>query len=516
VVEALLAERYKRHRQLGILELRHYNARGVLTQAWTTPPGILPPGSLRLPAFYLDWVKDPAHRNRLLLSKTYICDDAGCRGRRVMRFISPVYQPGQPPGFAGAVELIIDPYFIAQQVTTEVRSGKTGYPWIIDQDRITLAHYEKEFVGVEAMAGRRAKGPQIIFWGLEEMILRQLEGEEGVTEYSSGWHRQKLGQMPKLAAYTPIRFDKGLIRELTDLEDPKHNLWGVCVTAPVEEVAGQVREVLDKEMFLVLMFALVILVATGSLVGVALVFNKTLARQVELKTAELLASQERLMHSERFAAVGEAAAYVSHEIKNPLMVIGGMAGQVERKLGDNPAAQEKLRIIQGEVRRLEYFLGELRDFLRPASPHKVDTDLNQVVHEVQVMMVDAVQEKGVRLEERLERRLPAIQADPNQLKQVLLNLVKNALEATEASGAITLATGLMDGQVWFSVQDNGKGMSGEVLDKIFHPFFTTKDKGTGLGLAVIHKIITDHHGAITVDSVAGGGTTFTIRLPLQG
>ena len=103
---------------------------------------------------------------------------------------------------------------------------------------------------------------------------------------------------------------------------------------------------------------------------------------MELKTKELLDSQERLMHSERFAAVGEAAAYVTHEIKNPLMVIGGLAGQVERRLTEDSAAREKLHIIQGEVRRLESFLGELRDFLRPVHPNKQEVDLNAIILEV--------------------------------------------------------------------------------------------------------------------------------------
>jgi two-component system sensor histidine kinase HydH len=168
------------------------------------------------------------------------------------------------------------------------------------------------------------------------------------------------------------------------------------------------------------------------------------------------------------------------------------------------------------VRRLESFLGELRDFLRPAAPAKREVDVNRVIEDVENLMVDAAREKGVSLEEQLDPRLPKIEADPDQLEQVLLNLVKNALEATEEAGRIVLASGSRDGQVWFSVQDTGKGMPEEVLEKIFHPFFTTKDKGTGLGLAVIHKIITDHHGTITVDSAAGEGSTFTVQLPQKG
>jgi two-component system sensor histidine kinase HydH len=156
------------------------------------------------------------------------------------------------------------------------------------------------------------------------------------------------------------------------------------------------------------------------------------------------------MHSERFAAVGEAAAYVSHEIKNPLMVIGGLAGQVERHVVDNPAVQEKLRIIRGEVKRLESFLGELRDFLRPVHPVKQEINLNEIVLEVQALMSPAAEEKGIILEDRLDPRLPRLPADPNQLNQVLVNLLKNAMEASETGDHIVLASGSEDNQVWFS------------------------------------------------------------------
>jgi signal transduction histidine kinase len=182
-------------------------------------------------------------------------------------------------------------------------------------------------------------------------------------------------------------------------------------------------------------------------------------------------------------------------------------------LAEDPSAQEKLRIIQTEVKRLESFLGELRDFLRPAQPSKQEIDLNQVIREVKALMEEAVQEKGIRFEDQLNPSLPPVEADPNQLKQVLLNLVKNALEATEGHGVILVSSGTDDDRVWLSVQDTGKGMSTEVQEKIFHPFYTTKEKGTGLGLAVINKIVTDHHGDVTVSSAAGSGSTFTVRLP---
>jgi signal transduction histidine kinase len=515
-LENALTERFERHKNFGILELRRYNAAGVLVQVISSNATPTKTGALALPAPYQEWVKEPANRGHLFLTKTSPSAGPSLKGRRVMRFITPLYWAGGGNNFAGSLELVIDPFFIAQRVTQDVRSGRTGYAWIVDQDEIILAHYEKDFVGHDAMQIRMERNPQIVLRGLKELHAQLLAGKEGVTEYVSGWHRQILGQIPKLAAFAPIRFDKGLIRGVSQIEDPEHNLWGVCVVAPVAEVSGQVGEVMHQELFLVGLFFLMVLMGGGGLIGTALAWNKTLTREVEKKTRELLDSQECLIHSERFAAVGEAAAYVSHEIKNPLMVIGGLAHQVERHLPDDPASQEKLKIIQEEVKRLETFLGDLRDFLRPVPPAKQEIDLNRVIKEVQTLMTEAAQGKEVFLEVRLDPRLPRVEADANQIKQVLVNLIKNALEATEESGRILMTTEFKEGQVWLAVQDTGKGMSGEVLEKIFHPFFTTKDKGTGLGLAVIHKIISDHHGTIMVESVTGRGSTFTIKLPQKG
>jgi two-component system sensor histidine kinase HydH len=515
-LDAALQERFARHQRFGVLSVRRYNAAGVGVRVFSTAANPPQPRSLILPPPLLNWAQDPANRERLFLSETFIYPEAPWKGRRVMRFLTPLYHPGPQPKLAGILEFLLNPYFICDKVTANVRSGRTGYAWIIDQDGILLAHFEKNFVGQDSIKIRLARSPNFIFKGLQHVQADIMAGKEGTSEYTSGWHRQRLGVIPKLVAYTPIRFQQGLITGVTEVQDKDHNLWGVAVVAPVGEVSGSVAQVLRQEFFLVALFFVVVLGTSGGFIGLAFFWNKSLTRQVELKTEELLASHERLLRSERFAAVGEAAAYVSHEIKNPLMVIGGLAKQVERSLSEDPAGQEKLHIIQTEVKRLESFLGDLRDFLRPAQPSKKAIDLNQVIREVEALMGDALAEKGVSLVDRLDPNLPFLEADPNQLKQILLNLVKNALEATEGQGKILVSSGARDAQVWFAVQDTGKGMSEDVQEKIFHPFYTTKDKGTGLGLAVINKIVTDHHGTITVDSVTGSGSTFTVRLPIKG
>jgi len=274
-----------------------------------------------------------------------------------------------------------------------------------------------------------------------------------------------------------------------------------------------VGEVMHQVLFLVGLFFLMVLVAGGGFTVIALIWNKALTREVDLKTKELRESQDRLLRSEHFAAVGEAAAYVSHEIKNPLMVIGGFIRQLQRHFGDDQTAKEKFDIVIDEVKRLENFLGDLRDFTRPAAPVMQKVDINQVIREEQALMQEAAKEKGIIIVDSLQSDLPPVEADRNQMKQVLVNLIKNGMEAIEGEGRINLATGVDEGQIWFSVQDTGKGIDTENLAKIFNPFFTTKDKGTGLGLAVINKIVIDHQGTIEVKSALGEGSTFTVKLP---
>jgi signal transduction histidine kinase len=508
-----MAKRFQDMNAMGILAIIYYDQDGLMVGCWGCPPSEPRPSDLRLPERYLTWIKDPKNHGRLYLGKVNPWEKQPWQGRLVMPLVTALYDSTDSSQLTGALELLVDPFFIAGKSTTGVLSGLTGYPWIIDQNGVFLAHYEEEFVGHDAIKIRIARNPKLTYQGIRELHERIFRGEEGTGTYMSGWHRQKIGEMEKLYGFTVIRFNKGLIRGVTDVEDPAHNLWGVAVVAPVAEVSGQVWDVLYQELILAGIFFLVVIVTSGVLIGVALTFNKRLSREVDLKARELKESHDLLVRSERFAAVGEAAAYVSHEIKNPLMVIGGLAQQVGRRLEQDPELQEKLGIIQGEVRRLENFLGDLRDFTRPALPAKERIYLNQIIHEVHALMDAEAQKRNITIREHLDPQLPRLEADPGQMKQVLLNLIKNSLEAVDSGGEITLKSGVEDGYIWFSVNDTGTGMAPGVLEKIFDPFFTTKEKGTGLGLAVIHKIITDHQGTVAVKSEPGKGTTVSVRLP---
>ena len=252
--DSFMQERFLEMNRMGILEFRWYNDAGVLMETWDRDPGAATRPPVNLAPKYLQWVKDPQKRGRLLLGEVYRATEGRWTGRLVMPLLSPIYRSAQSVQLIGTLELLVDPYFVCGKATMDVRSGLTGYPWIIDQNGVFLAHYEKEFVGHDAIKIRIARNPKLTYQGIKELHDQIFRGGEGTGTYISGWHRQKIGEMEKLYAFTTIRFQKGLIRGVTDVEEPAHNLWGVAVVAPVAEVSGQVWGVLYQELALAALF----------------------------------------------------------------------------------------------------------------------------------------------------------------------------------------------------------------------------------------------------------------------
>jgi PAS domain S-box-containing protein len=223
--------------------------------------------------------------------------------------------------------------------------------------------------------------------------------------------------------------------------------------------------------------------------------------------------EEELVRSERLAALGNMAAHISHEIKNPLMLIGGFARQVLKDVAQDPQKnQEKLQIIVDEVKRLEDFLVEVGSFARLSEPHLHAGDINALILELGQRLEPNLRESGIQLVVELDPNLPLIMFDALHMRQVMLNLAKNGIEAMEDGGTLTITTkGQPDGMVAEFI-DTGPGIPPDILDKIFQPFYTTKDKGSGLGLAISQKIIEAHHGRITIESEPAKGTRVRLFL----
>ncbi len=231
-------------------------------------------------------------------------------------------------------------------------------------------------------------------------------------------------------------------------------------------------------------------------------------------------TQDQLMQSEKLMALGEMAARIAHEIKNPLTAIGGFARRIASpKPGAGPPPFERYaRIILKEVERLERIINETLYFSRERIPAFRIVNLNAEIRDVLSMFREELEEARISSVIDLPQDLPSITADPDQIRQVAWNLVSNAIQAMGGSGILTVVTHLADpgegAGVVLEVSDTGGGIQRDVVQNIFNPFFTTKAKGTGLGLPIVHAIVEKHGGTIHLDNREGVGVAFSIFLPL--
>ena len=334
---------------------------------------------------------------------------------------------------------------------------------------------------------------RVVFWNA---------AAEELTERSA---RRMEGRMLK-EVFAP---DASLVRRLsetlamglsrseteTSVERPDHRVIPVSiVTAPLFDRAGRVEA------------------------AVAVVRDLSRIRQLEAE----------VRRGETLAAAGRMAVGLAHEVRNPLGAIRGAVQLLKRELGPDSRFGEYTDVLMTEVDRVNRIIEMLLDLARPVQLRPVPLNLHQLLERVAVLNEEGARERGIALVRRYDPSLPPILGDEDRLVQVFHNLVRNALDAMGSSGRLTLSTrvslnplfGKMDlggGQrnmVEAQVADEGAGIPATVRAKIFDPFFTTKDKGLGLGLAICHRILEEHRGAIQVESAEGRGTLVTCFLPI--
>ncbi len=239
-------------------------------------------------------------------------------------------------------------------------------------------------------------------------------------------------------------------------------------------------------------------------------------RKLERAYEELQATHKRLVHAERLAAIGKMAAHVAHEIRNPLVTIGGFARTLTRQTQDGEELRATTAIIASEVLRLERILADVLDFTRLPSSSRQSVELNRSVEDVCTLLQGEAQASHVTIKKNLDLALPNMLLDPVQMNQLLLNLMRNGIQAMTNGGELEVSTiRLSPLKHRLVVRDTGSGIKPELMDNIFTPFFTTKLHGTGLGLAICRHIVNEHGGEITVQSEVGKGTRFIVDLPIN-
>jgi signal transduction histidine kinase len=273
--------------------------------------------------------------------------------------------------------------------------------------------------------------------------------------------------------------------------------------------------------------------------GVALILHDaTEARQQTFEAIE----------SERIQALTLLAASVAHEIGNPLNALHihlqlmerevkklraiptppvraalrpgssrkGKALPIEDDTGDIVLKIDKyLGVAKGEITRLDYIITQFLQAIRPTRPNMAPASLNEVVRETVELLRPEIANRGITVREKLAPRLPLAPIDAVQIKQALVNLVKNALHSMTHGGVLSLQTDAVGENVWVAVADTGGGIPQEQINRIFEPFYTTKKKGTGLGLMIVQRIVREHGGRIDLESRVGQGTVFRIWLPVH-
>ena len=267
---------------------------------------------------------------------------------------------------------------------------------------------------------------------------------------------------------------------------------------------------------------IIVFFLVGTVTGVLADLGRKQRMELE-ETSEELAkvnrdlqdSFEQIKRADRLSAIGQLSASLAHEIRNPLASIDGAANLIESPQTSEEMRRGSLAIIHKEIQRLNRLLTNLLDFARPRPPEFQAVEPGRLLEAIINLAGHSAQQKGITIRKDVPPSVPAFECDPEQMKQVVLNLAINAVQAMTAPGEIVLAARQYDSSVLISVRDQGPGIDDQDLDKVFNPFFTTKEAGTGLGLSVVYQIVTQHGGTVTTARNPDRGMTFSLVVPLR-
>jgi signal transduction histidine kinase len=227
------------------------------------------------------------------------------------------------------------------------------------------------------------------------------------------------------------------------------------------------------------------------------------------------ASQRRLHEAGRLAAMGKAVSGLAHDLKTPLIAIGGISRLVHRNLEEDSPHREKLSMIVEETQRLERMIKEMLDFSRPLELHRSQEDMTKVISQSLAIVSGLAQERNVRIEWQFSQNLPLTSFDATRMKQALINLLINAIEASPTGEIVSVCTYQKGKKIIIDVSDHGCGIPVDKKEEIFSPFFTTKENGTGLGLPIAKKIVEAHKGYMEVLENCEKGVIFRIMIPYE-
>ncbi len=351
--------------------------------------------------------------------------------------------------------------------------------------------YEKELIGIENLGGAS--------------FQKALKGESSSKLIQKGSFWELLVGAPKeikIITFAPLRAEKplspvagpvlGVVEIVQDLSGDYESIFRFQVMTLVT-VSG---------VMLILFLIMIIVVKRGE--GI-----------IQRRAQDQLKLKEQLSRAQHLSSLGEMVAGVSHEIRNPLGIISSSAELLKKKIALNNASTRLPDIIIEESGRLNSIITDFLNFAKPKEPNLFPCRFEDVIAKNIDFLSTQLKEKGYQIRTRFDSDLPQIRADSDMLYQAVLNVLINAMQAMPDGGTIDVIAQGDSRNLWIAFEDQGTGVDRETLDKIWDPFFTTKDKGTGLGLGIVKNIIEAHNGQIRLENRSQGGTRISIRLPIQ-
>jgi signal transduction histidine kinase len=245
-------------------------------------------------------------------------------------------------------------------------------------------------------------------------------------------------------------------------------------------------------------------------------FSHEMEEKIQKTTADLRKTEAQLIRSEKLAALGQLAAGIAHEIRNPLTSINILIHSLTENLPSENSHWEDLKVIEEEIHRINEIVDQFLRFAKPLPPILEKAEIIPIFEETLHLLRPQIERLRISVQKDF-RSLPPVIIDKEQMKQVILNLLMNTIQAMPEGGRLGLSGQVSRDDQWIqlSIQDSGIGIPPEDMNKLFDPFFSTKEGGIGLGLSIAHRIIDQHHGKIEVESTPGKGTLFTLWLPIS-
>lgn len=374
-------------------------------------------------------------------------------------------------------------------VRSTLHSFKVDMVNIYGTRDIIAYSYSKELVGMENLGGTSFQN------AIEGKSSSKLVQKGSFWELFLGVPKEiKIITFAPLQAEKPLSPISGLVLGVVEIEQDLSNDYRNIFRF-------QVMTLLTVSGVMIILFLILIFVVKRG----ESIIQKRAQEQLKLK--------EQLSRAKHLSSLGEMVAGVSHEIRNPLGIISSSAELLQKKLVPNDPMIKIPAIIIEESSRLNHIITDFLNFAKPKAPNRFACRIEDVIDKNIRFLATQTESKGCVVHTYFDKDLPIIMADSDMLYQAFLNIFINAMQAMPAGGEITVWAKSANDNLWVAVEDQGNGVSKEAMEKIWDPFFTTKDKGTGLGLGIVKNIIEAHGGSVRMDNRPEGGARVSIRLP---